>query len=87
MNRDPPDPGLRSRPSRDTVTEPDDDAVSLLRRMREGDGDAEGLLVALLYKDLRALAARRMRREQPDHTWQPTVLVNEALLRLRATGR
>ena len=67
-------------------TEPDAVAASLLGRMREGDGDAEGLLVALLYKDLRVLAARRMRRERPDHTWQPTVLVNEALLRLRSDG-
>ena len=32
------------------------------------------------------LAARRMRRERPDHTWQPTELVHEALLRLRGDG-
>jgi RNA polymerase sigma factor (TIGR02999 family) len=86
MNRDPPPPGLSSPPSRDTATETDDDVASLLGRIREGDADAESLLIALLYKDLRALAARRMRRERPDHTWQPTVLVNEVLLRLRGDG-
>ena len=63
-----------------------DGLSDLLRRVRAGDGAAEDELVALLYQDLRAIAARRMRRERPDHTWQPTVLVNEALLRLRADG-
>ncbi len=67
-------------------TEPDAVAASLLGRIRAGDADTEGLLIALLYKDLRVLAARRMRRERPDHTWQPTALVNEALLRLRGDG-
>jgi RNA polymerase sigma factor (TIGR02999 family) len=63
-----------------------DDLTGLLRRAQAGDADAEQQLVALLYHDLRAIAARRMRRERPDHTWQPTLLVNEALLRLRADG-
>ena len=27
-----------------------------------------------------------MRKERPDHTWQPTLLVNEAFMRLRADG-
>ncbi len=62
------------------------EVTELLRRFRAGDLDAESQLVSLLYQDLRAIAARRMRRERPDHTWQPTALVNEALLRLRADG-
>jgi RNA polymerase sigma factor (TIGR02999 family) len=86
MSRDLPHPGLSSRPSRAAETDPDRDAARLLGRMRAGDGEAEGLLIALLYKDLRALAARRMRRERPDHTWQATELVHEALLRLRGDG-
>jgi len=86
MNPDLPPPGFACRPLRDAESEPDDDAASLLARIRAGDADAEGLLIALLYKDVRALAARRMRRERPDHTWQPTALVNEALLRLRGDG-
>ncbi len=63
-----------------------DDLTDLLRRTRAGDADAEQQIVALLYRDLRAIAARRMRRERPEHTWQPTLLVNEAFLRLRADG-
>ena len=63
-----------------------DGLSDLLRRVKAGDVAAEDELVALLYQDLRAIAARRMRRERPDHTWQPTALVNEALLRLRADG-
>ena len=63
-----------------------DDLTGLLHRTQAGDADAEQQLVALLYQDLRALAARRMRRERPEHTWQPTLLVNEAFMRLRADG-
>jgi RNA polymerase sigma factor (TIGR02999 family) len=50
------------------------------------DAEAGSKLVALLYNDLRTIAARRMRRERPDHTWQATALVNETLLRLCADG-
>jgi RNA polymerase sigma factor (TIGR02999 family) len=86
MNRDSPQSGFSSHPSRDTGTEPTDDVAGLVDRIRAGDNDAEGRLIGLLYKDLRALAAHRMRRERPDHTWQPTALVNEVLLRLRSDG-
>jgi RNA polymerase sigma factor (TIGR02999 family) len=67
-------------------TTSDDDLKRLLRRMRAGDADAEQELVALLYLDLRAIAARRMRKERPEHTWQPTLLVDEAFMRLRGDG-
>jgi hypothetical protein len=62
-----------------------DDLTGLLRRT-QADTDAEQQVVALLYQDHRASAARRMRRERPEDTWQPTSLVNEAFLRLRAEG-
>lgn len=39
-------------------------------------------LVPLVYEELRAIAAREMRRERGDHTLQPTALVHEAFLRL-----
>ena len=39
-------------------------------------------LVPLLYQELRRLAAGFLRRERPNHTLQPTALVNEAYLRL-----
>jgi RNA polymerase sigma-70 factor, ECF subfamily len=67
-------------------TPSDDDLADLLRRTQTGDADAERQLVDFLYQDLRAIAARRMRRERPEHTWQPTLLVHEAFLRLRADG-
>ena len=63
-----------------------DDLTGLLRLTQAGDSDAEQQLVGLLYQDLRAIAARRMRRERPEHTWQPTLLAHEAFLRLRAEG-
>jgi len=37
-----------------------------------------------VYADLRAIARRFMRRERKEHTLQPTALVHEAYLRLRA---
>src|ERR1700753_4025605 len=36
----------------------------------------------LVYRELHALAERKMRYERPNHTLQPTVLVNEAYLQL-----
>jgi RNA polymerase sigma factor (TIGR02999 family) len=41
---------------------------------------------ALLYQELRRLAGACLRRERPNHTLQPTALVNEAYLRLAAQG-
>ncbi|MCU1234614.1 MAG: polymerase, sigma-24 subunit, subfamily [Candidatus Solibacter sp.] len=56
--------------------------TSLLAAIRRGEQDAEAQLVALVYDDFHALAKRYMTRERPDHTLQPTALVNEAYLRL-----
>lgn len=41
-------------------------------------------LLPAVYGELRALAARHLRAERPDHTLQPTALVHEAYLRLAA---
>lgn len=54
----------------------------LLAAMKDGDANAETRLMALVYDDLHALARRYMSRERPDHTLQPTALVNETYLRL-----
>ena len=64
-----------------------EDTTRLLRDIREGDENAAERLVPLIYEDLRALAARYMRNEPPDHTLQPTALVHEAFLRLVDTDR
>jgi RNA polymerase sigma-70 factor (ECF subfamily) len=39
-------------------------------------------MMALVYAELRRLAASYLRRERPDHTLQPTALVHEAFMRL-----
>ena len=39
-------------------------------------------LLALVYRDLRRIAAGYMRHERPDHTLQATALVHEAYLRV-----
>lgn len=59
-----------------------EDVTRLLGELRQGSPDAEGKLAPLVYRQLHRLAAGYMRRERPDHTLQPTALVNEAYLRL-----
>jgi len=56
--------------------------TDLLYRTQRGDRDALEQLSTLVYQELRRIAARCMRSERPDHTLQPTALVNEAILRL-----
>ncbi|MDB6175116.1 MAG: polymerase sigma factor SigL [Chthoniobacteraceae bacterium] len=59
-----------------------DAATQLLTGMQQGDAKAAETLLALVYKELRRLAASRMAREAPGHTLQPTELVHEAWLRM-----
>jgi RNA polymerase sigma-70 factor (ECF subfamily) len=47
-------------------------------------GESPEALVAVLYQELRRTAGGFLRRERPNHTLQPTALVNEAYLRLAA---
>ncbi len=54
----------------------------LLKAMHDGDSHAAESLLPLLYDELHRLARAYMRRERPDHTLQPTALINEAYLRL-----
>ncbi len=49
---------------------------------RDGDAAARQHLIDAVYAELRRIAGGFMRRERPDHTLQPTALVNESLLRL-----
>jgi RNA polymerase sigma factor (TIGR02999 family) len=62
----------------------EDDFAGLLRRAQLGDAAARDELVGLIYRDIRALAARRMRRERLGHTLQPTALADEALVKILA---
>lgn len=60
----------------------DDEITKLLAAIQRGDKDAEARLVALVYGDFHAIAARHMSKERSDHTLQPTALINEAYLKL-----
>lgn len=57
------------------------DIAELLARWSRGDRAAFDALVALLYKDVHAIAVRQLRGER-QLTIQPTALVNEVYLRL-----
>ena len=54
----------------------------LLKAVHAGDHAAAEQLLPLVYSELHRLANAYMRRERPDHTLQPTALINEAYLRL-----
>jgi RNA polymerase sigma factor (TIGR02999 family) len=58
------------------------DVTRLLNEASAGDQKAAGELLPLVYRELHALASRRMASERPDHTLQATALVHEAYLRL-----
>ena len=50
--------------------------------MASGDVAAGDALLEVLYGELHSQASVQMRRQAPDHTLQPTALVNEAWLKL-----
>ncbi len=58
------------------------DVARLLEAIRNGRPEADGELLAEIYKELRRMAAYKMSNEAPGQTLQPTALVNEAWLRL-----
>ena len=64
------------------------DLTLILNAAQQGDPQAAGELLPLLYDELRLLAAQKLAREVPGQTLQPTALVHEAWLRLvRAEDR
>ena len=58
------------------------DVTRLLLEWQRGDAAALDRLLPLIYAELRRIASRRLRRERPGHTLQPTALVHEAYLKL-----
>jgi RNA polymerase sigma-70 factor (ECF subfamily) len=58
------------------------DISLLLRQSREGDREAMNQLLPLVYDELRRIAASYLRSQRPDHTLQPTALLNEAYIRM-----
>lgn len=58
------------------------DVTQLLLEWSRGDRSALDRLMTLVYAELRALAARKLRQERSGHTLQGTALVHEAYLKL-----
>jgi RNA polymerase sigma factor (TIGR02999 family) len=56
--------------------------TQILRKVADGDADAENQLMALVYGELRRVASAKMAGESSRQTLQPTALVHEAWLRL-----
>lgn len=54
----------------------------LLDQYKDGHEDAFEQLIALVYQDLKKIAAYQLKTERQDHTLQPTALVHEAFLKL-----
>src|SRR5215471_16622172 len=54
----------------------------ILKAIEEGDAQAAGELLPLVYDERRRLAAQKLAQENPGQTLQATALVHEAYLRL-----
>jgi RNA polymerase sigma factor (TIGR02999 family) len=65
---------------------PSQPVTELLVKWRGGDPAARQALLPLVYKELRDIAHRQLRRERSGHTLQSTALVHEAYLRLMDQG-
>jgi RNA polymerase sigma factor (TIGR02999 family) len=58
------------------------DVTQILSLGEQGDPDAAGQLLPLVYDELRKLATAKLAHEKPGQTLQATALVHEAWLRL-----
>lgn len=56
--------------------------TQLLARFRQGDAEAAGRLLPIVYDALRNQARSQFRNERANHTLQPTALVHEVFLQL-----
>jgi RNA polymerase sigma factor (TIGR02999 family) len=62
------------------------DVTRVFNAIEQGDPRAAGLLLPLVYDELRKLAAQKMAQEVSGQTLQATALVHEAYVRLVASG-
>jgi RNA polymerase sigma factor (TIGR02999 family) len=58
------------------------DITQLLAAVRLGRADAAAELAERVFDNLRRIARGRLRHERPNHTLQPTALVNEVFMQL-----
>jgi RNA polymerase sigma-70 factor, ECF subfamily len=66
----------------DSSRSPGAPVTDFLRAWSEGDRSALDAVIPLVHAELKRLARRRLAGERPNHTIQPTALVNEAYMRL-----
>ena len=59
-----------------------DDITRLLREWSSGDEEALNQLAPLVHRELQRTARAYLGRERRNNSWQPTILVNEAYLKL-----
>ncbi len=62
------------------------DVTRILSAIEQGDPQAAGQLLPLVYDELRKLAAQKLAQEKPGQTLDATALVHEAYLRLVGPG-
>ena len=58
------------------------DITAILRQFDTDRGAAINQIMPVVYAELRRIAGRQMRLEQPGHTLEPTMLIHEAWIRL-----
>ncbi len=58
------------------------EVTQILAAINQGDAQAAGQLLSLVYDELRKLAAQKLAQEKPGQTLQATALVHEAYIRL-----
>lgn len=68
--------------SKGSVDQATSEITGLLLQWSDGDPDALGRLMPLIYAELRRLAEGQLHREHRDHTLDPSALVHELYLRL-----
>lgn len=56
--------------------------TQILESIRQGDHASADVLIEAVYSDLRRVAGRYMASERPEHTLQPTAIINEVFLRM-----
>ena len=61
--------------------------TGILQAIEQGEPQAAEQLLPLVYEELRKLATRKLAREKPGQTLQPTALVHEAYVRLIESGQ
>jgi RNA polymerase sigma factor (TIGR02999 family) len=66
---------------------PMNDVTRVLSAIEQGDPHAAEQLLALVYDELRKLAAQKLAQEKPGQTLEATALVHEAYLRLVETKK